>query len=83
METTMTDRIETPENLAANPDSIPAWARGAEARLIGESGSVDAWDLYRGDTLVGCMYDDGSGYIYVEGQSIEDGDWSDTDMPWA
>ena len=76
-------RIATPEELVVGT-AVPEWARGAEARLVDESvnGLVDAWDLYR-DVLVGCVYDDGSGYRFVEGQSIDDGDWADSGMPWS
>ena len=73
----------TPEQLAGKHAAIPAWALGTQARLIGEKASVDAWDLYRGDDLIGCMYDAGAGYIYIEGCAIADGDWEDSGMPWA
>lgn len=78
-------QYSTPEALAADATTVPPWARGTQARLVGDSddGAVDAWDLYRDDVLVGCMYDMGAGYIYAEGGSIADGDWSDTEMPWA
>ena len=73
----------TPEKLAGKPERVPQWALGAAASLISLDGTVDAWDLYRDGTLIGCMYDDGAGYIYIEGCAIADGDWEDSGMPWA
>ena len=63
-------------------DPIPDWARGTEARLVGEDRRRAAWDLYRGDKLIGSMYDIGDGLTFEAGCAIADGDWAKADVPW-
>ena len=89
----MSPVISTPEEIGSvypapgrGIDLVPAWARGTEARHVGpqvENDPRNAWDLYRGRTLVGCMYDLGAGYEFVQGARIAEGDWDDTHVAWA
>lgn len=69
----------TPEDLTADPSRVPSWAKYASAVRV--ASKVDAYDLYRSHNnlppeglLIGCMYDMGEGYVFVEGQSIGAGD---------
>jgi hypothetical protein len=62
----MTTKTTTPEALAADPNAIPAWARGAEAVETGRT-DYEVWELRREGRTIGYMYDDGAGYEYAEG----------------
>jgi hypothetical protein len=57
----------TPEMLAADPTTVPAWARGADA-VQAERTDYEVWELYRDGRIIGYMYDDGAGYDYAEGE---------------
>lgn len=60
--------MATPETLAANPDTIPGWARGAEAIERKDRTDYEVWELRRDGQTIGYMYDDGAGYDYAEGE---------------
>lgn len=49
-------------------DRIPDWAKNAE---VAEDSTLDyeAYDLFVDGAHVGCVYDDGSGYIFAQGTS--------------
>lgn len=60
--------------------SAPAWAADADAVERFNDGTRDGHDLFRDGNLIGCCYDLGAGYEWIEGQSVADGDWDDTDI---